>query len=114
MPCVKIVAILDARAGRADELRTLLMGMVAPSRAESGNRRWDVWQDQAKPDRFVLDELYTDAAAVAQHRETPHFKNYAAKVGDLAERTPLVLDPIEVARPAREVFPALPEQTNWC
>lgn len=114
MSVVKIVAVLDARAGRAGELRALLMGMVAPSRAEPGNRRWDVWQDQAKPDRFVLDELYTDAAAVAQHRETPHFKNYAAKVNDLAERTPLVLDPVNVARHAREISPVQSEQTEWC
>jgi quinol monooxygenase YgiN len=94
---VKIVAILAARPGKTDELKALVSGMVAPSRAEPGNLRWDVWQDQAQAGRFVLDELYTDNAAVAAHRETPHFKDYLARINDLAERTALVLDPAEVA-----------------
>ncbi|MFL1873632.1 putative quinol monooxygenase [Hansschlegelia beijingensis] len=94
---VKITAILVARPGKAAELRTLLGGMTAPSRAEAGNLRYDLWQDQADPDRFVIDELYVDDDAVAAHRATPHFQNYAAAVGGLAERTALVLNPVSVA-----------------
>lgn len=94
---VKIVAILTARTGKAEDLKALLVGMTAPSRSEPGNLRYDLWQDQTNPDRFVLDELYTDSAAVAAHRETPHFRNYLAHINDLAERTPFVLDPIQVA-----------------
>lgn len=94
---VKIVAILTARPGKADALRTLLSGMVAPSRAEPGNLRWDVWRDQADATRFVLDELYVYNAAVAAHRLTPHFQDYFARIDDLAERTALVVDPVEVA-----------------
>ncbi|WNV12066.1 putative quinol monooxygenase [Tardiphaga sp. 709] len=94
---VKIAAILVARPGKADELKALLHGMVAPSRAEAGNLRWDIWQDQADPNRFVLDELYKDNAAVAAHRDTLHFKVYAAKISELAERSAYVLDHVEVA-----------------
>lgn len=94
---VKIVAILVAHPGQAEALRTLLDGMLAPSRAEAGNLRYDLWQDQSDPARFVLDELYTDTDAIAAHRATPHFRHYAAVIGDLAERTALVLDPAAVA-----------------
>jgi quinol monooxygenase YgiN len=94
---VKIMAILAARPGKADELRTLLDGMVASSRSERGNLHYDLWQDQTDPARFVLDELYADNAAVAAHRATPHFQNYLSVIGDLAERTALVLDPAVVA-----------------
>lgn len=94
---VKIVAILTARPGKIDELRALLTGMVAPSRAEPGNLRWDIWRDQTDPGRFVLDELYADNAAVAAHRATPHFQDYFARISDLAERTALVADAVEVA-----------------
>lgn len=93
----KIVAILTARPGRVDDLQALLAGMVEPSRAEPGNLRWDIWRDQADPNRFVLDELYVDNAAVAAHRATPHFQDYFARINDLAERTALVADPVEVA-----------------
>jgi quinol monooxygenase YgiN len=94
---VKIVAILAARTGKAGELRTLLDGMIAPSRAEAGNLRYDLWQDRADPARFVLDELYLDAEAVTAHRASPHFQHYAAVIADLAERTAVTLDPVTVA-----------------
>lgn len=97
MSTVKIMAILTARPGKAEALRALLDGMLAPSRAEPGNLRYDLWQDQGDPARFAIDELYRDADAVAAHRATPHFQNYLAHIGDLADRSSLVLDPVDVA-----------------
>ena len=94
---VKIIAILVARPGRAGELRALLDGMVVASRAEPGNLQYDLWRDHADAGRFVLEELYTDDAAVAAHRASPHFKNYLAKINHLAERTAITLDALEVA-----------------
>lgn len=94
---VKIVALLTARPGKTAELEALLHTLQATSRAEPGNLRWDIWRDQANSDRFVLDELYADNAAVSAHRETPHFKAYLAVINDLAERTALVLDAVSVA-----------------
>jgi quinol monooxygenase YgiN len=94
---VKIIAVLVARSGMAGELRALLDGMVVASRAEPGNLQYDLWRDKADAGRFVLEELYTDDAAVAAHRASPHFKNYLGKINDLAERTAIVLDPLEVA-----------------
>lgn len=91
---VKVVAILTARPGKADALRTLLDGMLEPSRSEAGNLRYDLWQHQGEPGRFYLDELYVDGDAVAAHRATPYFQTYLAAIGDLAERTAFVLDPI--------------------
>ena len=97
MSNVKVVAILTARPGKRADLKALLDGMVAPSRQETGNLRYDLWQDQSDPDRFVLDELYADRDALASHRATPHFQHYASAVGGLAERTALALDPVAVA-----------------
>ncbi|WP_294255911.1 putative quinol monooxygenase [uncultured Sphingomonas sp.] len=94
---VKTVAILTAHAGKVAELRQLLDAMLAPSRAEPGNLRYDLWQDRDDPARFVLDELYADADAVAAHRASPHFQAYAAKIADLAERTAIPLTPVAVA-----------------
>ncbi len=94
---VKIVAILTAKAGQAEALKVLLDGMTGPSRAEAGCLRYDMWRGKANAGRFVLDELYVDDAAIAAHRETAHFKDYLAKIGDLAERSALVVDPVDVA-----------------
>lgn len=98
---IKIMAILTARPGKTDALKALLHGMVPHCRAEPGNLRWDIWQDHAQSDRYVLDELYRDDAAVAAHRATPHFKYYLAGIHDLADRTALVLEPVEVEASGR-------------
>lgn len=92
----KIVALLTARPGKLAELEALLLPLQTASRAEPGNLRWDIWRDQANPERLVLDELYADNAAIAAHRETAHFKAYLATINDLAERTALVLDGVAV------------------
>ncbi len=96
---VKIVAIFTAASGKAAELRALLDGMTGPSRAEPGNLRYDLWQDQSDPARFVLDELYTDVAAIAAHRATPHFQAFLTRIGNLAERNSILLDGLDVDRP---------------
>ncbi|MDM9625752.1 antibiotic biosynthesis monooxygenase [Rhizobium sp. S152] len=98
MSNVKIMAILTAKPGRTDELKALLATLAAASRAEEGNLRWDIWRDQANPDRFALDELYRNAAAVAAHRETVHYQNYLGLINDLADRTALLLDPVDAAQ----------------
>ena len=93
---VKIIAILAARPGKSAELRALLDGMVEASRSEAGNLHYDLWRDQTNPTRFVLDELYSDAEAVATHRATPHFQHYLSVINALAERSAVALDPVEV------------------
>jgi quinol monooxygenase YgiN len=91
---VKTIAILVARPGLVEDLKTLLNGMVVPSRAEPGNLQYELWLDHADAGRFVLEELYSDAAAVAAHHATPHFEKYASRINDLAERTLIILDPL--------------------
>ena len=93
---VKIVAHLLAKPGKEKELEELLATMVAPSRGEPGNLRYDIWQDQADRTCFVLDELYADSDALAKHRASPHYQAYIAKIGDIAQRSALVLDPLSV------------------
>jgi quinol monooxygenase YgiN len=70
--------------------------MAPVSRAEPGNLRFDVWRDPAHRERYVLDELYRDAAAIEAHRQTPHYQDYLARIPELAERTAWVLEPLSV------------------
>ena len=94
---VKIMAVLTAHPGKVEALRALLDDMAPACRAEPGNLRWDIWQDQADPGRFILDELYVDNAAVADHRLTPHFQHYVSRINDLAARSAFVLDAVDIA-----------------
>lgn len=71
---IKIVAILTAKPGKLDELAALLATMVRASRAEPGNLRYDLWRDQADANRFVLDELYKDQAAIVRTKPQRTFR----------------------------------------
>lgn len=99
---VKIVALLTSRPGQAPALEALLIGMAPACRAEPGNLAWEIWRDRAQPGRFVLNELYRDDLGVAAHRRTPHFQAYLARIGELAERESLVLDPVGSEMPGDE------------
>lgn len=43
------------------------------SRLEPGVQRFDVLQQADDPTKFVLVEIYRDAAASTAHKETPHY-----------------------------------------
>ena len=59
---------------RVDEFLDVIEKDAAGSRAEPGCLRFDVCRSQDDPCKFFFYEVYTDAAAVAFHKEQPHFK----------------------------------------
>ncbi|MFT3729245.1 MAG: putative quinol monooxygenase [Terricaulis sp.] len=94
---IKIVAILVAKPGKREELSALLTTILRASRAEPGNLRYDLWCDQADPNRFILDELYADQASIDAHKASAHFQAYLGKINGLAERSAYVLSAEDVA-----------------
>ena len=90
----KITAILTAHPGKVAELETLLTAMAPLCRAEPGNLRWDIWREASRGARFVLDELYVDAAAAEAHRVTAHYQDYLARIPVLAERMAIELEAV--------------------
>ncbi len=48
---------------------------------EPGNLRFDVLQQADDPDRFVLYEVYRDAAGMEAHKQTPHYAAWRDAVG---------------------------------
>ncbi len=49
---------------------------------EPGNLRFDVIQSVEDPTRFVLYEAWRDEAAMAAHKETPHYLTWRETVAD--------------------------------
>jgi (4S)-4-hydroxy-5-phosphonooxypentane-2,3-dione isomerase len=54
---------------------------------EPGCLRFDVLQDTENEHIFFYYEVYKDEAARMAHRETPHFKKYAAESADMFSGT---------------------------
>jgi autoinducer 2-degrading protein len=68
---------MEVRPGRRAEF---LVGMAANAEAsvrdEPGCLRFDVCSVASDENRFVLYELYTDAAAFEAHKASPHFAEW--------------------------------------
>ena len=56
-----------------EAFKTATLANARESLKEPGVARFDVLQQQDDPTRFVLVEVYRDAAAAAAHKETPHY-----------------------------------------
>jgi (4S)-4-hydroxy-5-phosphonooxypentane-2,3-dione isomerase len=70
---------------------------------EPGNLRFDVLQQRDDPNRFMLYEIYRDESEVSKHKETDHYKRWAAEApGYLAEP--------RVGIKHAPLFPTQPEQ----
>ena len=74
-----IVVALQAKAGKEDELRRDLAALVELSRNEDGNLRYDLFEDQDQPGRFVFVEEWASLEARTRHHESgPHIQHFHA------------------------------------
>ena len=91
---------------KAESVEAFIKATLANARAtvkEPGAARFDVVQQQEDPTRFVLVEVYRDAAAAAAHRETPHYPVWRDAVASM------------MAEPRRSVKfnNVFPEDAGW-
>ena len=61
------------KAGCLEAFKTATLANAQASVREPGIARFDVVQQNDDPTRFVLVEVYRDAAAPAAHKETAHY-----------------------------------------
>jgi quinol monooxygenase YgiN len=72
-----IVVGLKAKEGKEDELRRDLASLVAPSRKEDGNIRYDLFEDHDAPGHFVfVEEWVSTEARDRHHKHGPHILHF--------------------------------------
>jgi len=72
-----LVVQLEVRPGRREEfLAGISANAEASVRDEPGCLRFDVSAVEGDEHRFLLYELYADAAAFAAHKASPHFAQW--------------------------------------
>ena len=85
---VHVVARFLAKAEKEDALKTVLTGLVAPSRRELGCYQYDLLMNPKDARDFCFVERWEDDAALDQHAETEHLKNARAQFEGLVEAPP--------------------------
>ena len=68
------LTFIRSRPGKGDELARELLALTAPTRAEPGALRYDLYRSQANRDEFVRFEEWRDEAALEAHKRTPHLQ----------------------------------------
>ena len=71
---VTAVTFIRGVPGREAELQQELLALTAPTRAEPGALRYDLYQSTARPNEFMRLEEWRDLAALDAHKETPHLR----------------------------------------
>jgi quinol monooxygenase YgiN len=81
---IRVIARALALAGKDEQLRKTLVGMLAPTRAEQGCRRYELYESNNKG-VFYFYEEWEDQDALDRHTKTPHYKQLAQHLNDLLE-----------------------------
>jgi len=68
------VTFIKGLPGKEDETKRELLALAPPTRAESGNIQYDLYQSPAKKNEFMRLEVWRNPQALEDHKATPHIK----------------------------------------
>lgn len=84
------IAVLKAKAGKADALISVLENLAAETRKEEGAEEYGFIQDEGSPDVILSYEKWKDAETEAAHWQTPHLKHALAQFEGILDGEPAV------------------------
>ena len=68
------ITFIRGPEGSEEDLLTELLSTTAPTRAEPGNVRYDLYQSPTSKNYFLRFEVWRNAQALEDHKLTPHLK----------------------------------------
>ncbi|PSB05277.1 putative quinol monooxygenase [Merismopedia glauca] len=77
---VRILARMSAFPDRLEEAKALLIGLVEPTRQESGCIRYELLQNLSDPTEFTFIEEWESEAALNAHLSSAHISQAFAQV----------------------------------
>jgi len=82
-----VVATVVAKQEYLEEVKSELLKLVEPTRAEAGCIDYTLHQDRVDPAVFVFHETWESEACLEQHMNAPHFRAYISAVeGRIADK----------------------------
>src|ERR1044071_3425364 len=82
---VHVVARYLAKPGKEEEVKAVLLTLIAPSRRELGCYQYDLLQNPADPREFCFVERWDGEKALDNHAGSAHLKTARAQVEALVE-----------------------------
>lgn len=85
---IKVVAHVRAKAGKEEELKKVMLSLIAPTRKEAGCLRYELYQNKADAADLTFVEDWESDAALDAHMRTQHFQVAVAQIPPLAAEPP--------------------------
>lgn len=82
---ITVVAIMKAKPGKEEELRSAALALVEPTRQEQGCIQYDLHVHLSDPASLVFFENWTSAADLDRHGASAHLQAFRAIAPDLLE-----------------------------
>jgi len=78
-----VVAEMQAKPGKEDDLRRAVLALIEPTRREDGCVQYDPHVHSSDPSRFVFYENWTSPAHLDRHSASAHIQEFRAVIADL-------------------------------
>lgn len=83
---VRVLAFLEAKDGKRQELLNILVSIVEPSRKEEGNISYVLNSSTENPNEIMFDEVWSSMGTFVKHYESPQSYQNRERVGGLLVR----------------------------
>lgn len=83
MPVLTIVAQIKAKPGEEAEIKEVLTGLLAPTRAEDGCLTYDLHVDNEDPGFFLFYENWQSKRQCERHMDAPHLEAFKGCTDEL-------------------------------
>ncbi len=93
---IRVLAFMEAKEGKGQELVNHILTIVEPTRKEGGNIAYVPHVSLDNPDQILVDEIWTSKEALDNHFNTLHMKDILPKIESL------LVEPLDI-RIYREV-----------
>jgi quinol monooxygenase YgiN len=88
---LKVVAIAETTAEKAEELKKVCMGLIEPTRKETGCITYELFQDNKNVGIFTFVEEWESQQHLDVHLKTPHLVAAAEAFGRICTKDLIIL-----------------------
>jgi quinol monooxygenase YgiN len=88
---LKVVAIAETSTEKAEELKSICLGLIEPTRKENGCISYELYQDTTNPGRFTFIEHWQSKEHLDIHLKTPHLVAAGEAFGKILTKELMIL-----------------------
>jgi len=87
---VNVTAIIKSLPGKSEEMKAVLLELVAGSTQETACIQYDLHQAADEPNVFIFHEIWQDVEKLQQHNNTAHVLKFKEDAALLLAETPAI------------------------